>query len=92
MSVVHVAHKWNNGGVRGCHTGKAIGPVDDIEGVGAVVGEHNCVSWIGLERGIDGMGDDMGPTLDIDPELQRGEEFLRRELCDRLRGPRGPYR
>jgi hypothetical protein len=58
-------------GVPGCHSSEESGPVDGIDGVRPVLGEHNCVGWVGAEGDVDGVADVIGSALDADPELQR---------------------
>jgi hypothetical protein len=60
--------------VPGRHSGEEIGPVDGIEGVRPVVGEHHCVGWVGAEGGVDDEANVLGPALDVDPELQRASD------------------
>jgi hypothetical protein len=54
------------------HSGKEVGPMDGIEGVRPVVGEHYCVGWVGSEGGVDGVAV-VFFALDADPELRWGE-------------------
>jgi hypothetical protein len=72
VSAVHKVHKWNEGGVPGCHSGEEISPVDGIESVRPVVREHHCVGWVGAEGGVDGVTDVFGPSWG--PRLPRAAE------------------
>jgi hypothetical protein len=70
MSAAQEVCKWNVGGGPRCHSGEEIGPVDGIEGVRRVVGQHRCVAWVGAEGGVGGMADVVSPALDAGSELQ----------------------
>jgi hypothetical protein len=66
MSAVQQACKWYEGGMPRCHSGEEISPVDGVEGVHPVVGEHHCAVWVIAEGGVDGLADVLGPAWGSD--------------------------
>jgi hypothetical protein len=76
MSIIHEGYVICEWKVSGCHSREEFGPANGIEGKFPVYGEQYSVGWVGAEGGVDGVADVIPPTLDANPELQRGSDGL----------------